>query len=140
MIVSSRATLGIYSETVTAAEVTAALGIEPTRSSERAGSTKRRSHWSLDVAEVDPDDDGGFAAVESLVELLRDRAAALAALRPACEMIIWWSGDSDGTQGGFVMTAALLTDLAALGCELYGTAFLAETDATDDGDDNADDD
>lgn len=138
MIVSSRATLSVYSETVTAAEVTAALGIEPTRSSERAGSTKPRSHWTLDVAEVDPDDAGGFEAVARLVGLLRDRADALAALRPACETIIWWSGDSDGTQGGFVIPAALLVDLAALGCDLYGTAYLAETDARDD--DQADDD
>jgi hypothetical protein len=139
MIVSSRATLGVYSDTVTAAEVTAVLGIEPTRFSERAGSTKPRSHWTLEVPSVDPDDDGGFEAVALLVELLRDRADALAALRPACETIIWWSGDSDGTQGGFVIPASLLADLAVLGCDLYGTAFLAETDPPDDDDPDDDD-
>lgn len=144
MILSSRASLSISSETVTAAEVTAALGVSPTRVSERAGATRTRSHWTLEVTvdssvpgRADPDDDGGFEAVARLVGLLRGRADALAALRPACATVIRWSGDSDSTQGGFVIPAALIADLAALGCDLSGTAYLAETDARDD---DADDD
>ena len=33
-----------------------------------------------------------------------------------------------------LIPGALLVDLAALGCDLYGTAYLAETDARDDDD------
>lgn len=47
-----------------------------------------------------------------------------------CETIIWWAGDSDSVQRGFVIPADLLKDLASLGCDFYGTAHL-EDDADD---------
>jgi hypothetical protein len=61
--------------------------------------------------------------------LLLPRANALAALREGGETRIWWSGFSDSTQGGFVMTAALQHDFAMLGCDLFGKTYLNEDDA-----------
>lgn len=75
---------------------------------------------------IDPGDQTGFGSVRALVSVFRGKAATLARLRPDCETIIWWSGDSDSTQGGFVLPADLIADLAAFGCDLYGTAFLDE--------------
>lgn len=60
-------------------------------------------------------------------------------LREGGETRLWWSGDSDSTQGGFVLEADLIGHLATLGCDVFGTAYLAEgededEDAMSDGD------
>ncbi|MFJ4224539.1 hypothetical protein [Microbacterium sp. NPDC089695] len=61
-----------------------------------------------------------------MVEILEPVAGALAELRQDGETINWWSGDSDSTQGGFVLEADLIARLAALGCHIYGTTYLSE--------------
>ncbi|KQR90578.1 hypothetical protein ASF93_01900 [Microbacterium sp. Leaf347] len=140
--------MSIYSDVRTAAEITSVLGLEPHDSHDIGEPTKaalrgmdlkpgamsyQQAHWSLsaDDALVDPEDETGFASLRVLVDSFRDRAEALAALRADCETIIWWSGDSDSSQGGFVIPADLLADLARLGCDLYGTAFLDDDDDDD---------
>jgi hypothetical protein len=143
MIVGDRSTLSIYSHARTAAEITAILGLQPSESAEK-GEPKRaalagrqlaprhmtyeRSQWSFDAEKsaADPDDETGFASLRVLVDVFRDKGQLLESLRADCETIVWWSGDSDSSQGGFVLPADLLADLARLGCDLYGTAFLGE--------------
>ncbi|CAN5334175.1 hypothetical protein BH09ACT1_BH09ACT1_12810 [soil metagenome] len=149
MIIDSRSSLSVYSELRTAAQITAVLGLEPNDSAEKGEPTRaalagqklkpqymtnERAHWSFDADEnaADPNDETGFASLRVLIGAIRDSASALASLRPDCETIIWWSGYSDSVQGGFVMPADLIADLALLGCDLYGTAYIGEDDDDDD--------
>jgi hypothetical protein len=141
MIESDRATLAIYSDSRTVAEITASLLLEPTEAADigdptRAGLAGRaykpqylsyqRTTWIL---EVNPDwlgsnGESGVAALRQLVEVLFPLAASLEALRDDCETVIWWSGDSNNSQGTFVLPASLIKDLAAIGCEVRGTVYL----------------
>ena len=147
MIVRSIATLAVDSGTHSAAGVTRALGIAPTSSFEIGDPTRNalagrapgavhgHAHWSFtaDENQIDDSDETGFASLRVLIDVFRNKAEALASLRPAYETVIWWSGFSDSWQGGFVMLPDLLADLAALGCELYGTTYLAEPEVDDEG-------
>lgn len=137
MITDGRASLVIRSAMTTAAQITAALGIEPTEAHEigdptwaalagRPVSPERMSHqhalWKIDGPEEDGD--GPFASLRGLLRLLESRAEALEQLRSSCDTNIWWYGSSDSEQGGFVMAPDLLKALAESGCALYGTAYL----------------
>lgn len=143
MIRGNRASLSIHSDTRRVSEISAMLGLEPTDWGDegdltpagRAGRdsapeylTYQRNFWSLMEIVDDPsaDDQTGFAALRALVSRLLPSVRALAELRQGGETVLWWSGDSDSTQGGFVLPAELLADVAALGCDVFGTAFLAE--------------
>jgi len=146
MIQGNRASLSIQSDTKTVAQISAMLGLEPTdwgdegdlTPSGRAGRnfapeflTYQRTYWSLteSIDEPDADDQTGFSALRALVVRLEPAAQALAELRQGGETVLWWSGDSDSTQGGFVLEADLIGRLAKLGCAVYGTAFLTEDEA-----------
>ena len=143
MIRGNRASLSIHSDTRRVSEISAMLGLEPTDWGDegdltpagQAGRdfapeylTYQRAFWSLteSVDESSVDDQTGFSALRVLVSRLMPSAHALRELRQGGETVLWWSGDSDSTQGGFVMPADLVGDLAALGCDVLGTAFLAE--------------
>jgi hypothetical protein len=63
-----------------------------------------------------------------LVVRLEPNAPVFMELRRGGETTLWWSGDSDSTQGGFVLEADLISSLSKLGCDVFGTAFLAEHD------------
>jgi hypothetical protein len=145
MIINSRSSLSIYSEIRTAKEMTVVLGLTPDISEEMGEPTRaalagrtlkpqymtnQRAHWSFDADEdtADPNDQTRFASLRVLIDAIRDSAQALESLRPDCETVIWWSGYSDSVQGGFVMPADLIADLALLGCDLYGTAYIGEDD------------
>jgi hypothetical protein len=145
MVVDSSASLAIYSDTHTAAEVTSTLGIEPTTGGE-IGDAKHppriggdgtparqffynQATWIFDIPEgQDSDDESGFASVRQLVDAFRDKSQELAQLRINYRTVIWWSGQSDSFQGGFVIPADLLSDLGALGCDLFGTVYTGEGD------------
>lgn len=145
MIEYDRATLAIYSESRTVAEITASLLLEPTEAanigeptrSGRAGRaykpeylTYQRTTWLLDVSASPTDvDDDGVKALRRLVSIALPAAAALESLRGDCETVIWWSGDSTNTQGTFVLPSSLIKDLAAIGCEVRATVFLDNPDA-----------
>lgn len=148
MIRYNRSSLCVYSESRTAQEVTEVLGIEPTESHEKGAPTRaglagrplkaqyltyQQSGWIYDADESsgDPDDQTGFSSLRTLVDVFADRADALAELRENCDTVIWWSGDSDSSQGGFVIPAALLADTARLGCDLRGTAWIDSDDVHD---------
>ncbi|WP_334146790.1 DUF4279 domain-containing protein [Microbacterium sp.] len=142
MIQGNRASLSIHSDTKTVAEISAMLGLEPTDWGDegeptpagRAGRnyapellTHQRTFWSLtkSVDEPSANDQTGFSALRALVVTLEPNAQALMVLRQGGETRIWWSGDSDSTQGGFVLEADLIHYLSKLGCDVYGTAYLA---------------
>lgn len=143
MIRHDIASFSVYGGHRTVAEITALIGLSPTRWGDageltpagRAGRmykpqylTYPSTYWSLWAKADDNGSDGysGFDAVEALVERLLPRADAIAELRRDAQLVMRWSGASDSTQGGFVMTAELLAGLATLGCELRGTAYIDE--------------
>jgi hypothetical protein len=128
VIIQSRATLSVYSELLSVAEITRLLDTEPHESVERGASTRAKWSYRANPASIDRSDGSGFAAVQVIADAFRDHAMALRDLRESCEIILWWSGDSDSSQGGFVIPSALLVDLADMGCDLYGTAFLSGAD------------
>ncbi|AXL11649.1 DUF4279 domain-containing protein [Microbacterium foliorum] len=149
MIQSNRASLSIHSDTKTVAEISAMLGMEPTGWGDkgdltpagRAGRnyaperlTHQRTFWSLDayIDEPSADDQTGFSALRALVVRLEPKAQALMDLRQGGETVLWWSGDSDSTQGGFVLEADLISGIAKLGCDVFGTAYLTEDDEDED--------
>jgi hypothetical protein len=141
VILANRSTLSVYSHERTVSEISAALGLEPSSSADVGDPTRaavagralapeymihQRAQWSFDVgaSTLDVRDDQGVASLRALVDVFRQRANALQSLRPECETVIWWSGSSDSTQGTFVIPPDLLADLALLGCEFRGTAYL----------------
>lgn len=146
MIRGNRASFSVYSDTTTTVEISALLGIEPDHWGDkgdltpagRAGRnfaqerlTYQRTYWSITESSdnQDSDDQTGFSALRALVVRLESRAHALGELRQGGETVLWWSGDSDSMQGGFVLEADLLRDLGRLGCSVYGTAYLSEVEA-----------
>jgi heme-degrading monooxygenase HmoA len=130
MITHSKASLSIISETHAAADISAVLGLEPSRTAEigdrksLSGLPRKYSLWVLDAPE--PEERGDLDPLESLAELLRGKAPALEALRENYTTEIVYGGFSDSGQGSFVFSASLLADLGALGCDLLGTAYLEE--------------
>jgi hypothetical protein len=149
MIQGNRASLSSHSDAKTVAEISEMLGLEPTASGDkgdltpagRAGRsyaperlTYQRTYWSLtekvDVASAE--DQTGFSALRALAARLEPNAQALMVLRQGGETRIWWSGDSDSAQGGFVLEADLISSLATLGCDVFGTAYLTGNDDDED--------
>lgn len=143
MIRNNRASLSVQSDTYTVAQISDMLGIEPesagdvgdlTRSGLAGRSMKpqyltyQRTFWSLheQSPEADGEDETGFSALRTRVKRLLPVEDRLAELREGGETVIWWSGDSDSTQGGFVLEPDLLEALSVLGCPVHGTAFLSE--------------
>jgi hypothetical protein len=43
-----------------------------------------------------------------------------------CDARIWWSLDSDSTQGGFILPADLADSISALGVDIHATVYLDE--------------
>ncbi|MEV8239165.1 DUF4279 domain-containing protein [Microbacterium testaceum] len=145
MIRGNRASLSIHSDTKTVAEISEMLGLAPDAWGDKgdltpAGRARRnhaperlthqRTYWSLTERdhEPGPGNQTGFSALRALVARLEPNAQALMELRRGGETTLWWSGDSDSTQGGFVLEVDLIRCLSTLGCDLFGTAFLAEDD------------
>lgn len=143
MIRGNRASLSIHSEAKSVAEISAMLGLEPDHWGDKGDLTPagragrnhaperlrfQRTYWSLTEAVDEPsaDDQTGFSALRALVDRLEPLAQVLMELRQGGEVVLWWSGDSDSTQGGFVLEADLIGRLARLGCDVFGTAYLAE--------------
>ena len=88
MIRSSRATLSVYSDELTSADITARIGVAPQTTREK-GSPRpsgsgvyERAHWSFDTKRVEntPDDEAGSSSIRLILETFRpvfDRVAAL---------------------------------------------------------------
>lgn len=138
MITESTAALVVVSEELPPEHVTEVLGMKPSRTI-RKGEPRSAKHpeiistdnrWILSIerSDVPTGDQTGFGSVAILVDRLLPYTAALMSLRPQCETVVTWGGFSDSGQGGFVIPRSVLVGLAALDCDFYGTAYLADDD------------
>lgn len=125
------ASLIIIGDAHTAAEVTSTLGIQPSEAHEAGwkgsrGPIRDYSWWCLNTS-AEGEEEHRLASVGRLAKLLHGKADALASLADRYEMRITWAGTTDATQGGFVITAELLTELGpigAAGVDVLPTVYL----------------
>ena len=75
-------------------------------------------------------DETGTRALSDLVTAARSGIGRFPLLPRDCSARIWWSADSDSTQGGFVIPAELAADIAALGIDVFATVYLEEGSAS----------
>jgi hypothetical protein len=143
-LLDGQASLTVYSDVRSAADVTTELQMAPTYIGEigephgpqrfEADGTAatqffyKSATWNLTISADEArdsaadDDTAGFASLQVLVDRLSDRKSVLASLRAAdYRTIISWYGTSGSRQGGFVMPASLMLSLGELGCDLYGS-------------------
>jgi hypothetical protein len=129
MIRANRATLSIRSDSLTHDQITTKLQIE---SDSLRGSSRAPQAWTKTWEDDGlSDDQTGFASLRALVDRLLPVQITLDELKNSSEMSLWWSGDSDSWQGGFVIPNELLRDLGELGIDLYGTAFMSDESTED---------
>jgi hypothetical protein len=128
MITSNRASLVITSETGSAANVTQVLGIEPERIIE-AGD-RRYSTWiSVEFGVTEEEDDGsGLSSVESLLAVFEPKLEGFRRLSAEYRLEVCWYGDSDSSQGGFVLVPELMGRLAALELGFVGSVWSADSE------------
>ncbi|MFC7926472.1 DUF4279 domain-containing protein [Microbacterium laevaniformans] len=133
MIRAGRASLVVSSVETDPDLVTRHLGLSPTivtRKGEasRSGRVRRHHTWAVDAGPLsnDEDDQTGTAALTTLLERCRAAFGRVGTLPADCHARIVWSADSDSAQGGFVLTAALAAQIAALGVDLHGTVLLGD--------------
>jgi heme-degrading monooxygenase HmoA len=133
VITSHRATLSVTSSTHPASAVSQILGMEPDRMrevGEPRGSSGAFPHsvWSVEGRDRSG---GGFdshARLDDLAARLHGKHSEIDRLREHYDVRVVYSGFSDSTQGGFVFPASTMAVLGALGCDISGTAYLAEDD------------
>lgn len=129
MIVRNRSTLVVLGRAgATAAAVTRATGLNPTRSGEAGeqpgrGVPRAYSVWQLTV-HATTGDESGFGSMRALLAQILPASPALRALQGDYEVRLDWGGFSDSTQGGFVLEPDIAQGLAAVGLPVYGTAYL----------------
>lgn len=132
MIIDSQASILITSETRTSADVTRLLGIEPESSWEkgdpqgrpREGVEQRYRKWSGWMISCAEGERGSVNGFDGLSAALAGKEDLLEALRVDYDMRIWWDGLSDSEQPGFYFTIESLQRIAALGCDVMGSAAL----------------
>jgi len=107
------------------------LGLVPTStklrgSVSRSGRELDHNVWTIDIDHSfnTDDDTTGTRALRDLVAAARPGAGRFPLLPPDCSARIWWSADSDSTQGGFVLPVELATRIAELGVDVYATVYL----------------
>jgi hypothetical protein len=121
----------VTSSETTVEQISEILGLSPTRS-ERRGAERRsgevRTHnlWTIEVellsnTEEDQTGTGALAELGMRTQPAQDRISQLPS---DCEAKVWWSADSDSSQGGFVLPSEVMADIAALGVDLFGTVYL----------------
>lgn len=120
----------------TAAAVTAALGIEPTKSHEfgephqspslaARGKTTPSSLWRFDELRTEASE-GDFHGMQSLVTLTErfaPHAATLAELRQHYDIIVDLWGHSDSTQVGWVIGEETMRLLGTMSAALFQTVY-----------------
>ena len=131
MIESGSARLVISSIATEPQDISELLGLEPTEvipkgTVSRSGRVSEQHMWSLEVDLRDntQEDQTGTRSLRELLSSTRVAAGRVCDLPGDCEARIWWYGNSDSTQGGFVFPAELAEQIAALGVDLYATVYL----------------
>ncbi len=138
MIQFARASFSIHSTETDPDRITEALGLQPTKvgrigEGRGLGKPRSRHYWGVDGPRLGntEEDQTGSAALAELVSIMRPAAGKVQNLPADCDAAIWWSADSDSTQGGFVLPAELLSALAELGVPLFGTIYVESDDEPD---------
>lgn len=92
----------------------------------RAGRVREHHVWSLDVESVDntEEDQTGTRALRELLRRASGAFGRVPNLPNDCEARVWWSADSDSSQGGFVLPVDLAQQISALGVDVYATVYL----------------
>lgn len=133
MIQAGRASLTVVSTETDPALISEILGLVPTRvelreSLRRSGRPLEHNVWTIDVERNSSTgaDETGTRALSDLVTGARPAIGRFPLLPADCDARIWWSADSDSTQGGFVLPAELAASIAALGVDVYATVYLKE--------------
>ncbi|CAN7346617.1 DUF4279 domain-containing protein [Microbacterium sp. LjRoot45] len=140
MIRSGRASLVVLSTETDPSTVSEVLALTPTTvelkgTVLRSGRVREHHVWSLDVGTLDNDDDlTGTRALRELLVRARPAFGRVGALPTDCDVRVWWSADSDSTQGGFVLPIDLVGQISALGADVYATVYLDDDAAGDGGD------
>lgn len=131
MIQSGLASLAVVSNETDPARISEILGLLPTSIKRRgsvslSGRTLDHNVWTLDVgrsANSDADETG-TGALHNLFSVARPAGGKFPLLPADCDARIWWTADSDSTHGGFVISADLATNIAAIGIDVYATVSL----------------
>jgi len=151
-MIDGMATLVISSPDHPAYYVTQVLGVEPDLAAEKGDLRPRQldtgnepirrrvydtSMWVLEV-ESDPgtkmamveDDAKGFGTLQVLADRLMGRGQLLAQIRADYSVELTWYGTASGSQTGFMLPAALLSDLAELGLDVNCTVYAHDDTST----------
>ena len=133
MIQSGRASLTVVSTETDPALISEILGFVPTRmklrgSVTRSGRQLDHNVWTMDVERRfnTKADETGTRALSDLVTAARSGIGRFPLLPTDCSARIWWSADSDSTQGGFVIPVELAAGIAELGVDVYATVHLED--------------
>lgn len=134
MIRSGRASLVVLSTETDPSTISEVLALTPTTveltgTVLRSGRVREHHVWSLDVGTLHNDDDlTGTRALRELLVRARPAFGRIGELPTDCDVRVWWSADSDSTQGGFVLPIELVDQLSALGVDVYATVYLDDDD------------
>ena len=133
MIQSGRASLSVVSTETDPALISEILGLAPTLvklrgSARRSGRLLEHNVWTIDVGRSwnTDADKTGTRSLQDLVNHVRPAIGRFPLLPADCDARIWWSADSDSTQGGFVISTDLAANIAELGVDVYATVYLGE--------------
>jgi hypothetical protein len=133
MIQSGRASFVVLSTDTEPAAISEMLALAPSEVSRkgallRSGRPREHHVWSLDVESLDntDEDQSGTRALRALLERCSPAFGRVGNLPDDCVARIWWSADSDSTQGGFVLPADLTEKISTLGVDVYATVYLDE--------------
>jgi hypothetical protein len=131
--------------TGTAAAVTAALGLEPSRSAEfgdphrspklaAAGRVVTASYWIWDEPRTiaNDEDPHGMESLVRLAERFAAKSDVLAALSKDFDIRVSMMGLSDSSQGGFVIGPATMRNLATLSASFFADVYLDDPLTLDD--------
>jgi len=130
MIRSGRASLVVLSTGTDPVTISETLALAPTKVEPkgavlRSGRVREHHVWSLDVETLDNDGDlTGTRALRELLACARRAFGRIGKLPTDCDARVWWSADSDSTQGGFVLPIDLVDEISALGVDVYATVYL----------------
>lgn len=133
MIRSGRASLVVLSIDTEPAAISEILTLAPSEMVPkgtvlRSGRVRQQHVWSLDVETLDntDDDQTGTRALRELLLRASGAFGRVGNLPDDCEIRVWWSADSDSSQGGFVLPVDLVDQISALGVDVYATVYLDE--------------
>lgn len=115
MIRSGRASLVVLSTVTEPATISEILAVAPSEVGHkgailRSGRVREHHVWSLDVESLDnsEDDPTGTRPLRELLLRARGAFGRVGNLPSECDARVWWSADSDSSQGGFVLPIDLV--------------------------------